>query len=293
MNDGLVWEQQPELRDPLLVAAFEGWNDAGDAATAAADWLVQKSQAERFASVDPDEHVDYQSRRPQIELVDGIAQSITWPSHDYYAASFGNRDLVVLRAVEPNVRWKEYCDTVMSVASTTSCSMIVTFGALLGDVPHTRRVRVTGTATDPELVSRLGLVPSRYEGPTGIVGVLHDACREAGFKSVSLWAPVPHYIASPPNPPATRALLERFASLADLSLELDGLEQLVDMWRLQVDSAIRDNDEVKNYVRELEARVDAQEAEESGVVLNEEPMPSADDLVDEVERFLREQGDST
>ncbi|HXY93786.1 MAG TPA: PAC2 family protein [Acidimicrobiia bacterium] len=292
MNDGLVWERHPELHDPLFVAAFEGWNDAGDAASAAAQWLVQKSNGERFASVDSDAHVDYQSRRPRVELVDGVTRSITWPTHDYYAGSLGNRDLVVLRGVEPNIRWKEYCSTVMSVAVETGCTMIVTFGALLGDVPHTRRVRVTGTATDSDLIGRLGLVPSRYEGPTGIVGVLHDSCREAGFGSVSLWAPVPHYIASPPNPPATRALLERFGSLADLRLDLGGLEQLVDMWRVQVDRAIQDNDEVKDYVRELEQRVDAQDAEEQGVVLGEQST-SGDDLVDEVERFLREQGEGS
>src|SRR5436190_2548648 len=292
MDEGLVWEQRPDLRDPLLVAAFEGWNDAGDAATAAAEWLVQRSQAERFASVDSDSHVDYQSRRPRVELVNGVARSITWPTHDYYAGSFAERDLVVLRAVEPNIRWREYCETVMSVAAATRCSMVVTFGALLGDVPHTRRVRVTGTATDPELVGSLGLVPSRYEGPTGIVGVLHDACRAAGMKSVSLWAPVPHYIASPPNPPATRALLERFGALTGLSFDLAGLEQLADVWRAQVDRAIADNDEVKTYVRELEARVDEQAAEEQGVVLGEDTVPDADDFVDEVERFLREQGDN-
>jgi proteasome assembly chaperone (PAC2) family protein len=292
MDEGLVWEEHPDLRDPLLVAAFEGWNDAGDAATAAAEWLVQRSQAERFASVDSDAHVDYQSRRPRVELVNGVARSITWPTHDYYAGSFAERDLVVLRAVEPNIRWREYCETVMSVASATECSMVVTFGALLGDVPHTRRVRVTGTATDPALVGRLGLVPSRYEGPTGIVGVLHDACRAAGVKSVSLWAPVPHYIASPPNPPATRALLERFGALTGLSFDLAGLEQLADVWRAQVDRAIADNDEVKTYVRELEARVDAQAAEDEGVVIGEDTVPDVDDFVDEVERFLREQGEN-
>jgi proteasome assembly chaperone (PAC2) family protein len=291
MGSGLVWDRRPELRNPLLVAAFEGWNDAGDAATAAADWLVEKSHAQRFASIDPDEHVDYQSRRPRVELVDGVARSIVWPAHEYYAAQFGNRDLVVLRAVEPNVRWKQYCDTVMSVATDTGCAMVVTFGALLGDVPHTRRVRVTGTSTDPALVGDLGLVASRYEGPTGIVGVLHDACREAGLRSVSLWAPVPHYIATPPNPPATRALLERFATLSGLSLELEGLEQLVDIWRAQVDRAIEDNDEVQTYVRELEARVDAEDAVDQGVILGHDEMPSAGELVDEVERFLREQGE--
>jgi proteasome assembly chaperone (PAC2) family protein len=291
MADGLVWERQPELRNPLLVAAFEGWNDAGDAATAAADWLVDKSHAERFASIDPDEHVDYQSRRPRVELVDGVARAIIWPAHEYYAAPFGDRDLVVLRAVEPNVRWKQYCNTVMSVATETGCAMVVTFGALLGDVPHTRRVRVTGTSSDPELVDALGLVPSRYEGPTGIVGVLNDACRSSGIRSVSLWAPVPHYIATPPNPPATRALLERFATLSGVPLELGGFEQLVDIWRAQVDRAIEDNDEVRTYVRELEARVDAEDAEQHGVVLGDDGVPNADGLVDEVEQFLRDQGE--
>ncbi len=294
MGSGLVWEHQPELHDPLLVAAFEGWNDAGDAASGAADWLVQKSRAERFASIDPDEHIDYQSRRPRVELVDGVARSVSWPAHDYYAASFGDRDLVVLRGVEPNIRWKDYCDSVMTVATETGCTMVVTLGALLGDVPHTRRVRVTGTATDPKLVGTLGLVPSRYEGPTGIVGVLNDACREAGIHSVSLWAPVPHYIATPPNPPATRALLERLGTLAGLTLELDGLEQLVDVWRSQVDHAIADNDEVQTYVRRLEAQIDAEDASEQGVLLGDgdaDDMSNAGELVDEVEQYLREQGE--
>jgi proteasome assembly chaperone (PAC2) family protein len=291
MNDGLVWDRHPQLRDPLFVAAFEGWNDAGDAATSAAEWLVQRSNAERFASVDPDEHVDYQSRRPRVELVNGVTRKIAWPAHEYFAGSLGERDLVVLRAVEPNIRWKEYCSTVIAVAAEVGCAMVVTFGALLGDVPHTRRVRVTGTSTDPGLVDRLGLVPSRYEGPTGIVGVLNDACRAEGVSSVSLWAPVPHYVATPPNPPATRALLERFGTLADLPLELDGMEQLVDIWRSQVERAIADNDQVKTYVRELEARVDAQDAAEQGVVLDSPELPDADEFVDEVERFLREQGE--
>jgi proteasome assembly chaperone (PAC2) family protein len=294
MDGGLVWETHPDLRTPILVAAFSGWNDAGDAASAAADWLVQKSHATRFATHDSDEHVDYQTRRPVVEIVDGIATAITWPLHEYYAAPFARRDLVVLRGVEPNVRWKDYCHTVLSVADEMGCAMVVTLGALLGDVPHTRRIRVTGTATDPALVGNLGLVASRYEGPTGIVGVLHDACREAGIRSVSLWAPVPHYVATPPNPPATRALLERFATLADLDLELSGLGQLADIWRAQVDRAISDNDEVQTYVRGLEARVDAEDAEQEGVVIGdaistEADLPSGDDLADEVEKFLREQ----
>ena len=292
MADGLVWGERPELRNPVLVAAFEGWNDAGDAATAAADWLVRHSETphtEPFATIDPDEHIDYQARRPKVELVNGVATAVRWPEHACYAAAWPDRDLVIVRGIEPNVRWRSYCDAVIRVARETGCRTVVTLGALLGDVPHTRRVRVTGTSTDVDLVERLALQPSRYEGPTGIVGVLSDRCRATELQSVSLWAPVPHYVATPPNPPATRALLERFGSLAGLSLELDGLDQLVDLWQRQVDHAIRDNDEVRTYVRELEARIDASEADELGVVIGEDGIPSADELVGEVEQFLREQ----
>jgi len=298
MTDGLVWEQHSTLRQPLLVAAFSGWNDAGDAATGAAEWLVRQRDARRIASIDPDEHIDYQSHRPQVELVDGVTRGITWPANDCFAVEFGERDVVVLRGIEPNVRWKSFCNAVMSVASETGCEMVVTLGALLGDVPHTRAVRVTGTASDPALINGLELTRSQYEGPTGIVGVLHDACRATGLRSASLWAPVPHYVATPPNPPATRALLERFAQLAELPLDLHGLDQLVDLWRVQVDHAIRDNDEVTNYVRELEGRVDAEDASERGIVLGGHPagggsVPNADELAAEVEQFLRDQeGDS-
>ena len=231
---------------------------------------------------------------PQVELVDGVARAITWPANDCFAVSFGDRDVVVLRGIEPNLRWKSFCNAVLSVASETGCEMVVTLGALLGDVPHTRAVRVTGTASDPALINGLELTRSQYEGPTGIVGVLHDACRSSGLRSASLWAPVPHYVATPPNPPATRALLERFGQLADLPLDLHGLDQLVDLWRVQVDHAIRDNDEVTEYVRELEGRVDAEDAGERGIVLGGHPagggsVPSGDDLAAEVEQFLRDQ----
>ncbi len=297
MPDGLIWEPRPALRHPLLVAAFSGWNDAGDAATGAVDWLVRQSDAQRIASIDPDEHVDYQSRRPHVELVDGVTRAITWPATECFAVAFGERDLVVVRGVEPNVRWKSFSNAVITVASETGCEMVVTLGALLGDVPHTRAVRVTGTATDPGLINGLELSRSQYEGPTGIVGVLHDACRAAGLRSASLWAPVPHYVATPPNPPATRALLERLAQLADLTLDLHGLDQLVDLWRVQVDHAISDNDEVTSYVRELESRVDAEDAGERGIVLGGHPagggsVPTADDLAEEVEQFLRDQDGS-
>jgi proteasome assembly chaperone (PAC2) family protein len=296
MPDGLHWQRRPELRDPVLVAAFEGWNDAGDAATGAADWLVRHCDPpspEPFATIDSDAHVDYQSRRPLVEISDGVAIGLQWPLHACYATSWRTRDVVVVRGVEPNLKWRSYCDGVIDVARGTGCDTVVTLGALLGDVPHTRPVRVTGTSTDTEVVASLGLATSRYEGPTGIVGVLGDACRAAGLRTVALWAPVPHYLASPPNPPATRALLQRFASVADVPLALDGLDRLTDVWRNQVDSALRENDEMQGYVRQLELRVDAEDAEQRGVVLGEDGVPSGEELVGEVERFLREHGGDT
>jgi proteasome assembly chaperone (PAC2) family protein len=297
MTDGLVWERRPQLRRPMLVATFSGWNDAGDAATGAADWLIRRRDPLRIASIDPDEHIDYQSHRPQIEFVGGVARAITWPANECFAVEFPERDLVVLKGVEPNVRWKSFSRAIVTVAQETGCEMVVTLGALLGDVPHTRAVRVIGTASDPELITGLELQRSQYEGPTGIVGVVHDACRTSGLRTASLWAPVPHYVASPPNPPATRALLQHLAQITELDLDLASLDQLVDLWRVQVDHAIRDDDDVSTYVRELEGRVDAEEAEARGIVLGGHPagggsVPDAEELAAEVERFLREQGGS-
>ncbi len=289
MTDGLVWAQEPEkLRTPLLVAGFEGWNDAADAASGAAVWLTQHGKASRVASIDPEEHFDFQARRPQIELVDGVTRTITWPENSFSVVRYAQRDLVVLRGIEPSYRWRSFCSAVTEVARRTECEMMVTFGALLADVPHTRPATVTGTATDPGLVSTLGLARSRYEGPTGIVGVLHDHCRQEGIPSVSLWAPVPHYLASPPNPPATLAILQGFSKLSGISFELDRLERSAGAWRTRVDQVAEDDDEVRNYVRTLEERFDADAGSDSSWGAN---LPTGDELAIEVERFLREQRD--
>jgi proteasome assembly chaperone (PAC2) family protein len=293
MTDGLVWEEEPApMQHPVLVAGFEGWNDAADAASSAAAWLAQHGTGtgHRVASVDPEEHFDFQARRPQVELVDGVTRAVTWPENVFTIVPSDGRDLVVLRGVEPSYQWRSFCGAVLSVAQKTACEMVVTFGALLADVPHTRDARITGTSTDPDLIQRLGLAQSRYEGPTGIVGVLHDQCRTAGVPSVSLWAPVPHYLAAPPNPPATLALLDRANGLLDLQLDLRPLERTAATWREKVDEVALADDDVRQYVTSLEERYD--EDAESDTSWGEN-LPSGDELASELERFLREQRDDS
>ncbi len=278
----LAWEQRPELRRPVLVAGFEGWNDAASAASEAAGWLTRQFGATKMASMDPEEHFDFQSARPTVELVDGVTRDLTWPANEFFAVPVDARDLVVLRGVEPNLRWPSFCRDVLGVAGETGCEMVVTLGALLADVPHTRPVRVTGATTDPELMASLHLQRSRYEGPTGIVGVLHDTARATGIASASLWAPVPHYVSTPPNPLATRALLDRLAQLLGTSFELGDLDELSQAWQTRVDEVVSQDDDVRSYVGQLEERYDTEA---------ETDIPSGEGLADEVEQFLRDRGD--
>jgi proteasome assembly chaperone (PAC2) family protein len=292
MTNGLVWDEEPEpLRRPVLVAGFEGWNDAADASSTAATWLTQnEATSKRVATIDPEEHFDFQSRRPQVQLVAGVTREVTWPENAFFTVRREERDLVVLRGVEPSYRWRSFTHAVLDVARATECELVVTLGALLADVPHTRTARVTGTSTDEELVERLGLATSRYEGPTGIVGVLHDACRAASVPSVSLWAPVPHYLAAPPNPPATLALLERIGDLCGLGLDLRRLERTAVAWREKVDEVTAADDDVRGYVATLEERYDAEQGSDDSWGAN---LPTGDELATEVERFLREQRGDT
>ncbi len=278
----LAWEQQPELRRPVLVAGFEGWNDAASATSEAAGWLTRQFGATKIASMDPEEHFDFQSARPTVELVDGVTRDLTWPANEFFAVPVDARDIVVLRGVEPNLRWPSFCREVLGVASETGCEMVVTLGALLADVPHTRPVRVTGATTDPELMANLHLQRSRYEGPTGIVGVLHDTARATGVASASLWAPVPHYVSTPPNPLATRALLDRLAQLLGTAFELGDLDELSQAWQTRVDEVVSQDDDVRSYVGQLEERYDTEA---------ETDIPSGEGLADEVEQFLRDRGD--
>ena len=268
----------------MLVAAFEGWNDAGDAATIAARWLRDHFRARRFASLDPEEFYDFSSTRPQIRLVGGATRRIEWPANELWAADLpdSDRDLVVLVGVEPQLRWRTFCQQILSVAAELGVELVVTLGALLAEVAHTRPVQLTGTAADPDLVRRLGLTRSTYEGPTGIVGVLHDSLREGGTASASLWAAVPHYVGSTPSPKAALALVQHAGNLLGLDLPTAELERAAATYVRSVSEVVAGDDDVARYVAGLE-----REAEEEG---DDEALrvTSGDDLAAELERFLRE-----
>ena len=282
-----------------MIAAYSGWNDAADAATDAVRWLARASNARPFAALDIEEYVDFQASRPTVELVDGVVRTIQWPALAFSAGSLpAGRDLVLMAGVEPNLHWRSFCEDVISVARTTGCEIVVTVGALLGDTPHTRPIHCTGSATDEVLSARLGMQRSRYEGPTGIVGVLHDAMRRAGFPSASVWAPVPHYVATPPNPKATRALLDRLRQLLDLDLDLTELDIAASAWERSVSEVVAGDPDVAAYVERLENRFDASESEPVWVetddeieTVDEDDLPSGEALAEDFERYLRDHPD--
>ena len=244
--DHVRWDDRPTLRRPVLVAAFEGWNDAADAASTAARYLKERWGARPFATIDPEEFFDFSSTRPQVRLTAGLQREILWPRTELSAAALPDtgRDVVVLVGSEPQLRWRTFAAQVVGAATELGAELVVTLGALLADVAHTRPVRVTGTAADPELVARLGLERSTYEGPTGIVGVLHDAFRTAHLQSASLWAAVPHYVAATPSPKATLALVRRTASLLSTPVLTDDLEQRALDYERQVSEVVATDHDV-------------------------------------------------
>ena len=275
-------ERRPSLRRPVLVAAFRGWNDGAQGASLAASFLAQTWSARRFADIDPEEFFDFQVSRPHVALEDGITRRIDWPDTAFLHAELPGieRDAVLLLGIEPNLRWRTFSGEIVAVAQDLGIELVVTLGALLADVPHTRPAPVTGSASDPALVRELGLATSRYEGPTGIVGVLHDACRRAGLPSASLWAAVPHYASLAASPKAALALCARLSTLLSVDVELGELERASEAYERQVSEAVAQDEETQAYVDELERRRDA---------LGEElDVPSGDTLAAELTRFLRE-----
>ena len=271
------------LRRPVLVAAFEGWNDAGDSATSAVEHLEAEWSAEAVCAIDPDEYYDFQVNRPMVQLVDGITRKITWPTTRVSVCSpaGAERDVVLVRGVEPNMRWRGFCLELVEIAAALGVEMVVTLGALLADSPHTRPVPVSGTASDPSVAAELSLEASRYEGPTGIVGVFQDACTQTGMRAVSFWAAVPHYVASPPCPKATVALLRRVEDLLDIAVPLGDLVERSRTWERQVDELAAEDTDVAEYIASLEER-------ESETDL---PEASGEAIAKEFERYLRRRDD--
>jgi len=277
--------ERPSLRRPLLIAAFRGWNDGGQGATLAAGYLARLWRAERFADIDPEGFVDFQATRPHVSLDEGMTRRIDWPENAFYHGAIPglDRDAVLLLGVEPNYRWRMFSDLIVALARDLDVELVVSFGALLADVPHTRAAPVTGAASDPKLVDELGLQHSRYEGPTGIVGVLHDACRRAGIPSVSLWSAVPHYVSLAPSPRAARALCERLADLIGARIDVRELAEAESAYAEQVSEAVASDPETAAYVEELERRADSLDE-----LVEEGNLPSGDSIAAELTRFLRE-----
>jgi proteasome assembly chaperone (PAC2) family protein len=279
--DHVRWTTRPLLQEPVVIAAFEGWNDAGDAATTAARYLVDRWDADLVADVDPEEFYDFTSTRPEVRLDEDGLREIVWPATEIHAGTIPGteQDVLLVIGTEPQLRWRTYCTALTEVAQDQGARLCLTLGALLAEVPHTRPTPIVGTAYEPEIVAGLELQPSRYEGPTGIVGVLHDAWRTAGLRSASLWATVPAYVPGAPPPKAALALVERAAAMLQTWIPTTDLEIAAASYERQVSELVDADEETATYVASLEERHDV----EPGV------LPTADTLAEEVERFLRDQ----
>ena len=271
------------LRRPVLLVAFEGWNDAGDAASDALDHLADGWGAREIAALDPDDYYDFQVNRPFVRILDDGERSITWPTCRFSVCSppGSDRDIVLVRGSEPNMRWRDFCDEILGLAEEVGAELLVTLGALLADSPHTRPVPVNGTSSDPRAAAALGLERSRYEGPTGIVGVFQDACTTAGISALSFWAAVPHYVSSPPCPKATVALLRRVEDLLDIPVPLGELPERARQWERSVDELAAEDSDISEYIASLEEREPETDL----------PEASGEAIAKEFERYLRRGGD--
>src|ERR687895_2637235 len=281
-------EWQPDLERPVLISAFTGWNDAAEAASVAQDRLRDVCEARRFGAFDAEEFFDYQATRPQIKLVEGVTRRVEWPENSLSATvssleAAGGRGVVFLSGPEPNFRWRSFCAAVIELGRELGVEVVVTMGALLADVPHSRPVAVAANSQDPALVDSLGLSASRYEGPTGITGVLHRACAESGLPSVSFWASVPHYLPAIPSAPGALALLDGLSGLLKMDVDTSTLERGASAYQEQVSAAVSQDSDLSSYVSMLEERFDSQ--------LEQGPrnLPSGDELARELEGFLRDQ----
>ena len=287
--DALTWEGDlPHLRSPILVCAFRGWNDAAASASTALASIANDLEGEQIAQIDPEDFFDFQSTRPTITMDAGQTRRIEWPENNVIAVPVptADRDLVLFDGTEPNLRWRTFSETIATVADALGVEMVITLGALIAEVSHTLPVPITGLASSQELVEELELERSSYEGPTGIVGVVHDLCRQNGLDSASLWAAVPHYVAAVPNPKAALALLRRLEGLTGIAVEASELEEETADYEEQIGRAVSANPEIE----ELVARI---EAEQADLIDEEGELPNADTLAREFQRFLRQRGNDS
>jgi len=287
MSD-VIWSDRPRLRSPVMVCAFKGWNDAGEAASAALGYIHGHFESAAVASIDPEEFYDFTAVRPSVRLTDGRTREIDWPENSVSVAEVpgAESDLVMLQGTEPSLRWTRFTDQVVEAATGLGVRMVITLGALLADVPHSRPVSITGVASDEALLQRLGFEPTSYEGPTGITGVLHHACAAAGIPSASLWASVPHYVAAAPNPKVALALVRGFEGAARVAVDAGELEEAADDYERQVTAAVASDPEVKAFVERLESAMDEVQAEAA----TRERLPSADTIARDFQAFLRQRG---
>jgi proteasome assembly chaperone (PAC2) family protein len=283
--DLISWERRPEpLASPALVAAFKGWNDAGEAATFAAGYLQTTLNAQRFATVNAEIFFDFQSHRPRITIDDGVlTEPIRWPSIELFTTDAApTRQLIVVQGIEPSMRWPTLTNAILDIAHDLGVRQIVTLGAFLADVPHTRPVRVSGMSHPAELVAPLGVRRPDYSGPTGIVGTFHSTAIDRGFEAVSLWAAVPHYVGAAPSPNAALALLTALARTIEITVDLTDMERAVGHFEGQVNEAVMRNAQASELVTQLEQSFDSEEDLPFG------PLPSGDAIAAEFERFLKE-----
>lgn len=288
--DSLTWNGDvSQLRSPVLVCAFRGWNDAAGAASAALTAVADSFDAEPIAEMDPEDYFDFQATRPTIVLSEGQTREIEWPRNDLVAVRVpgAEHDLVLLDGTEPNLRWRTFSETIATAADTLGTGMVITLGALVAEVSHTLPVPITGLASDAELVEELDLQRSNYEGPTGIVGVVHDCCRQLGMSSASLWAAVPHYVAAVPNPKAALALLRRLEGLTGIAVEATELEEETASYEEQIGRAVAANPEIAELVERIEAEQVEQLGDDGG------DLPSADTIAREFQQFLQQRRGDT
>jgi len=283
--------QIPLLRNPVMVMAFSGWNDAAEAASGAVEHLLSGWRdisddvvPELIADVESEEYYDFQVNRPVVSIDESQIRSITWPTTQVFGLSIPSmaRDLVIVTGVEPSMRWKSFTSDLLDLADDLEVSLIVTLGSLLADTPHTRPITVTGTGAHPSISARLGVSVSKYEGPTGILGIIQDGCMRRGIDAISLWAAVPHYASNAPSPKATLALINTLEDFLDISIPLSDLPEAADAWEKDVNDLAAEDNEVAEYVKALEESKDAAEL----------PDVSGDSIAKEFERYLRRQKDS-